>query len=92
MALGFANGSATVTTTASVALTVNPGVPTILQNTSSAAVFLGGPSVTTSGANIGYSLATNAPLTLPPAADGPQSLYAIIASGTGTLVWLVGAS
>jgi hypothetical protein len=84
----YANGSVTVSTTAAVALTVTPGQVVILQNTGSAAIFLGGSSVTSSGANIGYSLAAGASITLPSVAEQPHQLYAIVASATQTLVYL----
>ena len=84
----FANGSATVGTTAAVALTVTPGQVVVLQNTGAAAVFLGGSTVTSLGANIGYSLAAGASITLPSVNPQPHALYAICAPGTQTLVYL----
>jgi hypothetical protein len=59
-----------------------------LQNTSAAAIFLGGSGVTTSGANLGYSLPAGGTLTLPSVAEQPHALYAVVASGTGVLVYL----
>ncbi len=84
----YVNGSASVGTTASNVLTVTPGQAVVLQNTGSSAIYLGGSTVTASGATVGYSLAANASLSLPPVAEQPHALYAITASGTSTLVWL----
>jgi hypothetical protein len=84
----FVNGSASVSTTASNVLTVTPGQVVVLQNTGASAVFLGGSTVTSSGANIGYSLAAGASITLPSVNLQAHSLYAIVASGTATLVYL----
>jgi hypothetical protein len=84
----YVNGTVTVTTTAAVALTVSPAQSVILQNTSAAAIFLGGSTVTSSGANIGYSLAAGASLALPSVNEQPHALYGVVASGTGNLVYL----
>ena len=84
----YANGSVSVTSTAALVLTVTPGQTVVLQNTGSNAIFLGGSTVTSSGANIGYSLAAGASLTLPGVNFQGHNLYAIVASTASTLVWL----
>jgi outer membrane protein assembly factor BamB len=91
MAFTFSSGTLAVTSTAAIALTVQPGQWVQLQNTGSTAVFLGGSNVATSGANIGYSLANGATLLLEPIGGEAQALYAISAT-TGTLVWLAPAN
>jgi hypothetical protein len=88
----FVNGSASVGTTATNVLTVTPGQVVVLQNQGASAVFLGGSTVTASGANVGYSLAANASVTLPAVNLQGHALYAIVASGTSTLVWLTSHS
>jgi hypothetical protein len=84
----YANGSISVTSTAALALTIWPGQSVTIQNVGSAAVYLGGPTVTTSGSTIGYSLANGTSITLPAPASQPQQLYAIAAAAQ-TLVYLV---
>jgi hypothetical protein len=91
----YVNGSVSVGT--SPTLIVSPsrndgGV--LVQNTSTSAVFLGGSSVATSGADIGYSLAASSTVTVPAvggsndASSAAAGLYGIVASGTATVVYL----
>jgi hypothetical protein len=84
----YTNGSVSVTSTAAVVLTVTPGQVVQLQNTGTVPIFLGGSTVTASGANVGYSLANGASLNLPPVAEQPHVLYGITASTASTLVYL----
>lgn len=84
----FVNGSVSVTSTAAAILTVYPGQVVVLQNTGTSAIFLGGSTVTSSGANIGYSLAAGASLTLPSVGLQANVLYGITASTSMTLVYL----
>jgi hypothetical protein len=84
----FVNSSASVTGTAALVLTVTPGQSVQLQNTGTVPIFLGGSTVTSSGANIGYSLANGTSLNLPSVNEEPHALYAITAGTAATLVWL----
>ena len=84
----FVNGSVSVTSTAALVLTVSPGQSVQLQNTGSVPIFLGGSTVTSSGANVGYSLGNGTSLNLPSVNEEPHALYAITASTAATLVWL----
>jgi hypothetical protein len=84
----YVNGSVSVTSTAAVVLTVAPGQVVVLQNTGASPIFLGGSTVTSSGANIGYSLAAGATLTLPSVSEQPHALYGVVASTAMTLVYL----
>jgi hypothetical protein len=84
----YVNGSATVGTTPTSILTATPGQTVVLQNTGAAAVFLGGSTVATSGANLGYSLAAGASFTLPSVSEQGHVLYGIVASGTAVVVFL----
>ncbi len=88
----FVNGSVSVGSTATNILTVTPGQVVVLQNTGSAAIFLGGSTVTSSGASVGYSLAAGASLTLPSVSEQGHVLYGIVATGTQTLVYLTSHS
>jgi hypothetical protein len=82
------NGSVSVTGTAALVLTVTPGQVVQLQNTGTVPIFLGGSTVTSSGANIGYSLANGTSLNLPSVSEEPHALYAITGGTAATLVWL----
>jgi hypothetical protein len=92
MSFNFQSGAVTVTTTAALALTIQPGQWVLLQNTGSSAILLGNSTVTTSGATIGYSLAAGTSVTLPAVGGESQNLFAIVATGTGTLVFLAPAN
>ena len=91
MAIGnYSNGTTTVGTTATLICTVDPtagGV--LLQNTGSAAIYVGGPNVTTSGAYTGISLTnTSSPIVLFPSTGGVQhGIYGVVASSTQTISW-----
>jgi hypothetical protein len=91
MAFTFSSGTATASTTAAALVTIQPGQWTILTNTGSNTVFLGGSTVTSSGASIGWSLAANATVTLPAIGGEAQTLYGITSTSTSALVWLVPA-
>jgi hypothetical protein len=60
----------------------------LVQNNGSAAVFVGGPSVTTSGANAGVQIAAGATLTVPTTGAEPLSLYGIVATATQNVSYL----
>ena len=91
MSIGnYSNGSTTVASTPTLICTVDPeagGV--LLQNTGSAAIYVGGPNVTTSGAYTGISLTTtSSPIVLFPSTGGVQhGIYGIVATGTQTITW-----
>lgn len=86
MAFTYSSGTSTVTAAAAL-VTLQPGQWCVIQNTGATnAAFLGGPTVTTSGANVGYSLAPGASVTLPAIGGEAQTLWAV--STTTTLVWL----
>lgn len=83
--------STPVGTTATLIATVgaepeNGGL--LIQNNGSAAVFVGGPSVTTSGAPAGVQIAANGTLTIPTTGAEPLSLYGIVASGTCSVSYI----
>ena len=83
--LTFAHGSVSVGTTATFVATVTA---VIVQNAGETAVFLGGPNVTATGATQGICLAANATMTIPTVALLAHDLYAVVASDTGSLVYL----
>ena len=91
MSIGnYSNGSTTVGTTPTLICTVDPessGV--ILQNTGSAAIYVGGPNVTTSGTYTGISLTnTSSPVVFFPSIGGVQhGIYGVVATGTQTISW-----
>ena len=75
MSIGnYSNGSTTVASTPTLICTVDPdSAGVLLQNTGSAAIFVGGPNVTTSGAYTGISLTnTSSPIVLFPSTGGVQ--------------------
>ncbi len=90
MARAYQNGSVTVSTTPTLIANVgaeNDGV--LIQNTGAAAIFVGGPSVATSGANLGISVAAGATLLVPSVGGSAViPLYGIIATGTAAVVFL----
>lgn len=87
---GVYNTAATpVGNSATLIATVATGTGGLLvQNTGAVAVYLGGPGVTSSGANIGVSLAANTTITVPSVGGPACQLYAITASSTATVVVL----
>jgi hypothetical protein len=85
----FANGAVSVTSTATLVCTVrgvNDGV--LVQNSGATDVYLGGPSVTASGATQGVKLAAGATVTVPTSGPYAHNLYAITASSTSTVAYL----
>jgi hypothetical protein len=57
----------------------------VIQNNGSATVFLGGSTVTATGATAGIQVAANATVTVPTAGAEPVEVYAIVSSGTATV-------
>jgi hypothetical protein len=51
----------------------------IIQNNGSAAVFLGGPNVTVSGANTGISVAAGASVLVPSVGTNAETLFGVVA-------------
>lgn len=89
----YSQGAVSVTSTATLVCQVGPendGV--LIYNSGSAAVFLGGRSVTASGATQGISLAPSAMITVPSLGGVTHSLYAVTASGTSTVNFLFPAA
>jgi hypothetical protein len=85
MSLNFSNVSTTVTTVAAPLISIPPGVWCVLQNTGANPVFVGGPTVASSGAGLGVSIAAGASLALEPSSIDVQNLWAV----TGTLTSVV---
>jgi hypothetical protein len=82
---GYKHGLVSVGTTATLIADIGAAPETggiIVQNNGSAAVFLGGPSVTTSGATAGVQIAAGSSLTVPTTGAEPLALYGIVATGT----------
>jgi hypothetical protein len=87
----YNNGATTVGTTPTlIAVTADCGTGGVLvQNNGTATVYLGGPSVAASGANLGISLAQGTTPLLVPTVGGPaDGLYAVTASSSATVVVL----
>lgn len=83
----YVQGTTTVGTTATKIASPDSGTGGVyLTNTGAADVFLGGSSVTTSGATGGPKLAAGASLIFP-TSRGPTDLYGIVATGTTTVAW-----
>lgn len=82
----YSSGSATVTTTPALLVTVGPtndGV--MIQNQGAVVVTLGGPNVT---ASVGIQVAANATVTIPSVGGASHDLWAVAASATATVTWL----
>jgi hypothetical protein len=87
----YKNGLVSVGTTATLIASVGAAPETgglLVQNNGSAAVFLGGPTVTTSGATAGVQLAAGASLTIPTTGAEPLSLYGIVATATQNVSYI----
>jgi hypothetical protein len=86
----YSNGTTSVDTSPTLICTVpeeNDGV--LIQNNGSVAVFLGGPSVSTTGEDQGLSLAAGSVLSVPSVGDSPHDLYGIVESTSADVSWLM---
>lgn len=83
----YANGLVSVGATATLVCTV-PANPTGVLVSSSAACFLGGSTVTATGATGGVPLAANTPTLVPTLGDAQCKLYAVTTSGTANVTYL----
>jgi hypothetical protein len=86
--MSYSNGLVTVGTTPTpiCAATGRGGV--VIQNNGSAAVFLGGPNVATSGVNTGISIAAGANMFIPSVGNLAAILFGIVATATQPVVFL----
>jgi hypothetical protein len=86
----YASGTATVGTTAVLLATVTSPTGILVQNNSGTAitVYLGGSTVTATGATGGYALAQNASINIPTLGDAGCQLYAIAASAGALVTYL----
>lgn len=85
----YAQGSVSITSAGELVCLVAPendGV--LIANTGSATVYLGGSTVTASGATQGLPLAANTTLLVPALGSVVHSLFAITATGTSTVNFL----
>lgn len=78
----YANGSASVTTTAAKILTVPAENDDIVIQTGSVAVTFGGPGVTATGTTGGITVAASTIIRLPSVGGVVHDLYAVAASAT----------
>jgi hypothetical protein len=60
----------------------------VVQNNGSTPVFLGGSTVTATGATAGVQIAANGTPTVPTTGAEPLSLYGVCASGTNNVAYL----
>lgn len=87
--MAYSNGSVTVTSTATLICTTPASLGNVLlANGSGAVVYLGGPGVTSSGANMGVPVAASTTVTVPISGAG-DALYGIVASTSTTVTYLV---
>ena len=85
----YNNAATTVSNTPTLIATVSSDADGVLvQNNGTATVYLGGATVASSGASIGYMLAANASVLVPSTGSCANSLYAITASSTAVVVVL----
>jgi hypothetical protein len=81
--LSYLSGQVTIGTTPTLITATSSGQSGVLiQNSSGAAVFLGGPNVTTAN---GYQLAISTSITVPTVGGKPHDLWGVVAS-TGSVV------
>jgi len=90
----FTSGTTSVADTATLICTLSAATTdgALITNTGSVTVYLGGPSVTSSGATAGYPLAENATLTLGSTGGNPHDLYGITASSTAGVAFIFPSS
>lgn len=89
----YSQGSVSVTSTATLVAQVGPENDGVLvYNAGASTVYLGGRSVTASGAAQGIPLAASATITVPSLGGVSHSLYAVTASGTSTVNFLFPAA
>jgi hypothetical protein len=81
------SGTVTVGTTPTLICTSDFLTGVVIQNSGDATVFLGGSTVAASGTAAGVSLAAGSTLAIPALIEG---LFAVVASGTGTVAFLAG--
>lgn len=84
----YAQGTVSVSGTATLICSPGGGSNVVIQNGGSAAVLLGGPTVTATGATAGISLAAAGIITIPVDADAPHDLWGITASSTAAVSFL----
>ena len=88
---GYKQGVVSVGTSPTVIATIGAAPETggiVVQNNGSAAVFLGGSNVTSSGATAGVQLATGATLTIPTTGAEPLTLYGVVATATQNVSYI----
>jgi hypothetical protein len=88
---GYQQGVVSVGTTATLIAEIGAAPETggvIVQNNGSAAVFVGGSTVTAAGATAGPQIAASGTLTIPTTGAEPLSLYGIVATGTANVSYL----
>src|SRR5208337_3078379 len=90
----YNNGAVAITSAAPVLIcTPNAGhTSLLLSNSAGATVFVGGPNVAASGANVGFALVASGTANVPvsPSLDCP--LYGIVASTGSTVTYLFPSS
>lgn len=84
----YTNGLVTVTTTPTPICAVGERGGVLIQNNGSAAVFLGGPNVTVSGASTGIQLAAGATLFVPSVGTELETLFGVTAAGSAPVIFL----
>jgi hypothetical protein len=89
--MALANGQVSVSTSAVLVTNITRGGCVVVNTSASQLVYLGGPSVATSGANQGIPLAANASIVLPSFGSLNDAVYAI-AGAAATVNFLVGTT
>lgn len=85
----YNNAATTVGTSPTLIATVESDADGVLvQNNGSVTIYLGGSTVASSGANQGFSLAENTSVLVPSTGGAANSLYAVTASSTASVVVL----
>jgi hypothetical protein len=84
----YNSGQVTVTTAPTPICSVAERGGIVIQNTGSAAVFLGGSNVAISGANTGISVAAGATLFIPSVGTNAEPLFGVVASASQPIAFL----
>lgn len=87
----YVQGTVSVGTSATRICSSGVSGGVLVQNNGSVAVFLGGATVTATGATAGISLAAGAVVVVPAQGEVPRDLYGVVASSTANVAFLLPA-
>ena len=85
----YLQGTVTVGNTATLLCSPLNSPGGVLVQNGATVIYLGGPNVTSSGATQGVSVAANATINVPTVGQSAHDLYAITASGSSSVSYLI---